>query len=126
VSIALAPCLEKKNRILRWTKECYKRKPKHKRKSHDRLNVEETKTLQNIFRFDGTSFDGLLKIVTATTAKRNTREKQSLTISVYPLRCVIWPQEILLKTQNSKCYISINWKFVLEIMLLLGSKKVVE
>ena len=105
------PCLKKKRRILRSTKERYKRKPQHTRKSHDRFNVEGTKLLPNILRLCGPSIDELLKIVTPTTAKRNTDEKQSFRVSVYPLRYVIWPQEILLKTSNSKCYISINWEF---------------
>lgn len=75
------------------------------------MDAEGTKLLHNILRLGGPTFDELLKIVTPTTAKRNTQEKHTLTVSVYPLRYVIWPQEILLKTRNSTCCVSINWNF---------------
>jgi len=65
------------------------------------LDAEGTKLLQYILRLGGPTFDELLKIGTQTTAKRNTREKQSLRVSVYPIRNVILPQDILLKTRNS-------------------------
>jgi len=47
----------------------------------------------------------VLEIVTLAIAKRNTCEKQSLLISVYPLRCAIWTLEMIWRHGIHKCYI---------------------
>jgi len=50
---------------------------------------------------DDTSFDELVEIVATPLTKRNTCEKQSFSVSVYPLHQATWPSEMLLKTCNS-------------------------
>jgi hypothetical protein len=66
------------------------------RKSQDRLNAGVSQTTYFFVRFDGPSFDGALNTVTPTTAKEIlTWEKQSLTVSVYPLRYAVWLLEII-------------------------------
>jgi hypothetical protein len=52
-------------------------------------------------RLDVPSFDELLIIVTPTMAKINTREKQLIRFSCYPLNYAIWPPRIIMKTRNS-------------------------
>jgi len=55
-----------------------------------------SQTTKFFVRFDGPSFAGALKTATATVAKEIlTGEKQSLTVSVNPLRYAVWPLEII-------------------------------
>jgi hypothetical protein len=88
VAVALALCLKKKKKILRWTKEGYKPRPQHTHthKSYDILKTESAKRLQNCLRLDGPPFAELLEIFTPITAKRSTCKGQSLSRSFYPLR----------------------------------------
>ena len=115
MTIVLALCLVHENNR-RWIKEWHKLSPQHTRthaRTH-RLSVEPAKWLQNSFfvRFDEPWFDGTLKTAAPTIAKEIlTCEKQSLTVSVYPLRFAIGPLEVTLKTCNSKGYVSANWNY---------------
>jgi hypothetical protein len=55
----------------------------------------------HVLRLIVPTFDELLNIVTSTMAKVNTREKQLLTFSGFPLHYAMWPLAVILKTRNS-------------------------
>jgi len=66
-------------------------------------------TTKYFVRFDGPSFAGVLKTATATVAKEIlTGEKQSLTVSVNPLRYAVWPLEIIWRSDIRKSYMSLD------------------
>ena len=81
--------------------------------------------LQKFLYLDGTSFDELLEIVAATVTKRNTCEKQSLSVSVNPLHQSIWPLEMLLKTLNSKMLYLLNPLALLHWRCLLPGRQMI-
>ena len=101
VSIALALCL--KTEKDRWTKDQYKWRSQHTHLMID-LRLSEPNDYKNFC-----VWRSIIWWATPTIAKINACEKQSLSVSVCPLRYAIWQLEMLLKTWNS-CYISIHWR----------------
>jgi len=93
VATALDLCIiNEKN--CRWFQEWYKCRPQqtHENLSTD-LMLSETNNY-NFFSalFDGPSFDGILPTANHTIAKAIlTREKKSLSVSVYASRYAVWP-----------------------------------
>jgi hypothetical protein len=79
------------------------------------LNLSEPNDYKIFSQLDGPSLDELLEIVTPTITKRNTCQKQSLSVSIYPLCYAIWALEMVffLRPEIHKCYISsIHWRYV--------------
>ena len=101
VATVSAPCL-RKEKDRRRIKEWYKQRPQyiHENLATDlMLSEPSTFILFYFLRFDGPSFEWVFKTVTPKVAKEIlTCGKQAFTVSVYPLRYVIWPLEIILKT----------------------------
>jgi hypothetical protein len=87
VANALALCLKKK--IRRWTKERYEWRPQY---THKNLMTDLWLSEPDDYKI----FCGC--IFAPTIAKRITNIGETATISVYPLRRVIWQLEMLLKT----------------------------
>ena len=101
VATAWALCLKKTSRIVADQRVA------QTKKKHENLKINvmpDWVKLQKLFlRFDILSFDGVLKTATATIAKEIlTGEKQSLTVSMYPLRYAVWPPEIIWRP-NIRC-----------------------
>jgi hypothetical protein len=58
----------------------------HTQKSYDWLMAEWPKRLQILLQLDGPSFHELLEMFTPTIAKRNSKMRETVTLSVHPLR----------------------------------------
>jgi hypothetical protein len=82
MAISLVVCLKKEKKRI-WMKEWLKKRNAY---THENLlkdlRLSEASDFQNFLRLDATSFDELLKMITARIEKRNTTTRDAMRLSI--------------------------------------------